>query len=74
MWSRVNKDILSKPETIVGCFTVLSRDTLVISSMGKRILFNEDLVSKIARPSGYYSFLSKVSLLGPDGLASLVSS
>lgn len=51
MWPRVNQGVPSKPETLMGCFTILSRVSHAASRTDKAIMFNGDLMSTIARLS-----------------------
>lgn len=54
MWPRVNEHVPSKPEIMMGCFTILARDTLVVSRMHRGMMLIEDqvppLLALIQRP------------------------
>lgn len=49
MWPRVNEEVPSKPEILMGFFTILPRDTLVVSRTPRGMMLIKDTVSTIAR-------------------------
>lgn len=48
IWPRVNEDVPTKPKSLLGCFIIMSQDTLVVFRTDRGMMFFEDPVSTIA--------------------------